>query len=383
MAIRFFLASNQYAAFLDQFYKKHPEHTQWSYAEHFRKQMNYYVGWGDLWQRHLPSDRYVVMQVQVNDKLLQTKWAKENGISFHENSWMIDILKAQVKTFTPDVYFAHDTHYISPEIRQDIIREIPSIKLVLGWDGIAMLDEKRFAGCDIVLSCSPFIAQAYSDMGKKGYLFRYAFEPELLNHLPERSSTIHPLSFAGSLTLGKGGHHYRLEVLGALAKKLPLEVWLSSFNKPDQIYFIKNLWRKCRAGEWSQVASILKLWQRNQGEVFGVDMFAVIRQSGVTINTHIDVARNQAANIRLFEATGCGACLVTDFKDNLSDYFEEDKEVIAYRNAAECVEKVTYLLEHPAEAEAVAKAGQKRTLTAYTYQRRVLEFADYLESILK
>lgn len=378
MAIRFFLASNQYAAFLVQFYHKYPEHNSWSYQEHFKKQMDCYVGWGDLWQRHLtPTGQFDVMQVQVNDVHLQKKWALENKISYRPDFWMEDIFKAQVLSFKPDVYFAHDTHYIGPELRNKIIKEVGSVKKVLGWDGIAMIDPVRFDGCDIVLSCSPFIAEAYSDLGKKGYLFRYAFEPALLDHL-KTEPKLHPLSFAGSLTLGKGGHNYRLEVLGALARSLPLEVWLSSFNKPDQIYFIKNLWRKCKEGHFQQVMDILRLWKRNQGEVFGLDMFQVIAQSGLTINTHIDVARNQAANIRLFEATGCGACLVTDFKDNLGDYFEDGKEVIAYKSPEECVEKVKYLLNHPAEYQSIAKAGQERTLTQYTYQKRVLEFADFL-----
>ena len=43
--------------------------------------------------------------------------------------------------------------------------------------------------------------------------------------------------------------------------------------------------------------------------------------------------------MRLFEATGSGACLVTDWKENLGELFEPDVEVVTYRSVAECVKK--------------------------------------------
>ena len=41
-----------------------------------------------------------------------------------------------------------------------------------------------------------------------------------------------------------------------------------------------------------------------------------------------------------------------------------------YRSPAECVEKVKWLLEHPAEAARIAEAGRRRTHAAHTFRHR-------------
>jgi spore maturation protein CgeB len=74
--------------------------------------------------------------------------------------------------------------------------------------------------------------------------------------------------------------------------------------------------------------------------IFGLDNFRILARSRITLNKHIDAAENDAGNMRLFEATGMGACLLTDWKPGLQEIFEPDVEVVAYKNIDECVEKV-------------------------------------------
>jgi spore maturation protein CgeB len=94
-------------------------------------------------------------------------------------------------------------------------------------------------------------------------------------------------------------------------------------------------------------------------------------QSYITINRHIDVAGEYANNMRLFEATGCGALLFTDNKKNLNDIFVEGKEVIAYTSSSDLIDKIQYFFSHRQEGEAIAKAGQARTLKDHTYTIRM------------
>jgi len=77
--------------------------------------------------------------------------------------------------------------------------------------------------------------------------------------------------------------------------------------------------------------------------------------------------------MRMFEATGVGACLLTDRKENLANLFAPESEVVSYGSAAECVEKVRYLLEHESERAAVAAAGQRRTLRDHTFAHRAAQ----------
>src|SRR5262252_2070073 len=102
-------------------------------------------------------------------------------------------------------------------------------------------------------------------------------------------------------------------------------------------------------------------------------MFRILAASKMVVNYHIDIAQSYANNMRLFEATGTGALLVTDWKKNLHEMFELGKEAIAYRTPEECVEQVRYYLEHEEEREKIALAGQQRTLQEHTNYQRMQE----------
>jgi spore maturation protein CgeB len=112
-------------------------------------------------------------------------------------------------------------------------------------------------------------------------------------------------------------------------------------------------------------------------------MYQILHASKMTLNHHIGIADPYANNMRLFEATGVGTLLITDWKVNLHDMFEAGKEVVAYRSAEECVELIRYYLEHGDEREAIARAGQRRTLREHTYYQRMQELADIVERYLR
>jgi spore maturation protein CgeB len=118
---------------------------------------------------------------------------------------------------------------------------------------------------------------------------------------------------------------------------------------------------------------------RHGGEVWGMEMYRALARSRITLNRHINVAENNANNMRLFEATGVGALLLTDRKNNLHELFEIDKEILAYSNKEEAAELVKYYLAHPEEASQIAQAGQRRTLRDHTYAKRMEELVPILK----
>ncbi|PNW30956.1 UNVERIFIED_CONTAM: hypothetical protein BEN50_20150 [Euhalothece sp. KZN 001] len=112
--------------------------------------------------------------------------------------------------------------------------------------------------------------------------------------------------------------------------------------------------------------------------VFGLAMYQTLYNSKVTLNNHIDIASQYASNMRLYEATGVGTCLLTDAQQNLKEIFESDQEVVTYSHPEEAVEKVNYLLKTPDERDKIAKAGQARTLRDHTFAHR----AEYIEQLI-
>jgi len=118
----------------------------------------------------------------------------------------------------------------------------------------------------------------------------------------------------------------------------------------------------------------------HRGEAWGLDMFELLARSKIVLNRHINAAEGHANNMRLYEATGTGALLLTDRGSNLSDLFEPGREVVVYEDAEDLVEKVDGYLADDAARMAIARAGQERTLREHTYARRIGELAEMLEA---
>ncbi len=107
-----------------------------------------------------------------------------------------------------------------------------------------------------------------------------------------------------------------------------------------------------------------------QSPVYGIDMYRLMKKSKIILNKHGDIAGEYAGNVRLFEATGVGSCLLTDKKKNLAELFETDKEIVVYNGIDDCIEKIKWLLENEEERKKIAAAGQKKTLAMHTIEDR-------------
>jgi spore maturation protein CgeB len=110
-------------------------------------------------------------------------------------------------------------------------------------------------------------------------------------------------------------------------------------------------------------------------------MFKVLGRSYITLNYHIDCAEDYANNMRLYEATGCGALLITDWKKNLGDLFSPD-EIVSFDSVNGAVDAISYYLKNKEEGKLIAVNGQKRTLTDHTYNNRMADTAAILEGML-
>jgi spore maturation protein CgeB len=116
--------------------------------------------------------------------------------------------------------------------------------------------------------------------------------------------------------------------------------------------------------------------------VFGIDMLELFISSKIVLNFHIGIAGDYAGNMRMFEVTGVGSCLLTDNKKNMPELFNIDSEVVVYDNEEDCVAKVKWLLDHEEEREKIALAGQKKTLQYHTVENRCKTIVDIMENEL-
>jgi spore maturation protein CgeB len=274
-------------------------------------------------------------------------------VSRSTDRWMYDVLREQIRFYKPDVLL---THWIG--LDRAFLREMkPHVRLMVGSHASPIRSEHNVRVYDLMLSVVDNFVDYFRRQGVKSELLRFGFEPRVLAGFNGAERSIQ-VSFVGNLFRDHGS---RMQWLDQLCRRLPVEVWAPSLNDlPDG----------------SPIAG------RHRGTAWGAHMFDVLHRSRITLNHHIDVAESYAGNVRLFEATGCGSLLVTDWKKNLSEMFAPGKEVVAYKTTDECVEMVEHYLEHDDEREAIARAGQQRTLRDHTFQIRMQELIQIVRKYL-
>ena len=117
---------------------------------------------------------------------------------------------------------------------------------------------------------------------------------------------------------------------------------------------------------------------RSNPQVFGSEMLRVLASSKITFHRRADLVDGCAGAMRLFEATGMGALLLTDEDSDIDSVFEPGIEVVTYSSFQECVDKINYYLEHESERERIALKGQERTFNDHSLNARYTFVAEQL-----
>lgn len=384
--IRFLKVSSPYLSFINNIYKNNPQLFNATYQSQLEAIFKGFFAWGDGWKVYLEAtQRYEVEEIIMNVAPLQKRWAKENNIKYDNQRWMYDILESQIAMFKPNVLFTLSQD-ITSEYRLYLRQKFPGIKFAIGYDGTCNHDPLFFRGCDMILSCLEYTADFYNKNGFKGYFFKHAFDPRILDYIQQRPPLFDAV-FIGSIKVTRRGHIERIKLLLKLTEKIGMDLWLSDIpSKRDLLLtsaaFLKRMQFSSLYNCINSFSRIPLMMKKSRGAIFGLDMYQTLADSRMTFNCHIDLAGPFAANMRMFEATGVGTCLLTDLKKNLIDYFEIDKEVIAYRDAEECIEKIKYLLNNESFRKMVALRGQKKTLECHNLKYRIQEFDQTLSQLL-
>jgi spore maturation protein CgeB len=394
--MRFLIVNADYPAFLQWLYAGHPGLEERPFAEQMRVRMASLMGVADFHSNALRELGHEAYDVHLNNAPAQRAWAREHGVAVEEDvgrsrwwqqwlqpakrlaartplrhfksrlrpvvsrlvpsgSWLDAVFAGQVRHYQPDVLLIQ----AMAGVKTHLLRELkPRVRLLVGEISSPLPVGEDLRCYDLVVSSLPGIVTRMRERGVNSQLHRLAFDPRVVEKLGDEQGSPIQVSFVGSLF---AVHSERIRFLEDVCRRLPLSVWGPGVE---------------------QLRSRSPLRACYRGQAWGADQYRVLARSQVTLNYHIDVAGSYANNLRLYEATGVRTCLLTDWKVNLSDLFQEDVEIVAYRSADECVEKTLYLLEHEDERQAMADAGQRRTLRDHTYAQRVGKLVQAVRSLL-
>src|SRR6202140_1900634 len=389
--MRILVLNADYPRFLAWLYRRQPGLEHASYADQIAARNGSLFGVADFYSRNFAALGHPATDIHVNNPWLQAAWAREHGVATEAPeppgaiadkappAWLQrvvtpfkpllrplarkvglsprldgqaeDILLAQIEEFRPDLVLNQDVFHVDTRLMRRI-RSIGS-PILVGQVGIEPSRGEDWTVYDLLISQLPATVKFFRNLGVRAEVNHLAFEPAVLDVLPEMPAAAIDVSFVGSVSVD---HLQRIALLEAVAERYDLKLW---GNRPQALPAASPLHR-CF-----------------QGEVWGAEMYQVLRRSRITLNSHIDLAGREAGNMRLFEATGVGTFLLTDFKENLDTLFAPDREVAVWRSVEDCLKIIERMISDDSGRAAIARSGQTRTLAQHTYRHRAAEILGF------
>jgi len=407
MNYRFVNLSSVYSFVASKIESDLPRNRELSYAELLSRFIDVHFGEAGAYDREMNALGNPSVLI-LPEPLLLKAWARENGISYENDPRQaLSIVLRQIAAYQPDVVLLSNLYYCDYAFRQELRQLLKGNALVIAWRSAPTDDFSAFADLDLMLTGSPLFAEHFRSAGVEAEYLPLAFDPSILDDVANLPQDLE-FTFAGTIGDKIGYHSERFRTISALMKYTPLQIWgdisiphisrrmqtAIDFSAVLERIGVSSQMRRHlpvlhHAEKWRQdveesAATLKKNYSsRIHPAIFGLEYFRVLCRSQISFNNHINVAGAHGGNMRLFEATGVGSCLLTDWKENLSDFFIPDVEVVTYRSSQEATEKVKFLLEHPEQRRAIALAGQRRTLSEHTYKQRAQQLDALIQSLIK
>jgi len=391
--VRILILNADYPRFLAWLYRRAPNLAGAPYATQTAVRNASLFGVADFYSRNFAGLGHTAADIHVNNPWMRAAWAREHGLAVTEPpppgapaardavpGWLqravapfkpmlrplarkvglsprLDaeaetILLAQIEDFKPDLVLNQDLFHVDTHLARRI-KQIGR-PILIGQVGIVPSRGEDWSAYDLMISQLLSVVHSFRNAGVRSEVVHLAFEPDILNVLPPAPERSIDISFVGAVS---ADHQQRVAQLEAVARRYDLKLYGSGLHT---------------------LPASSPLHRCYQGEVWGVEMYQALRASRLTLNSHIDMAGREAGNARLFEATGVGAFLLTDFKDNLDTLFAPEREVAAWRTVGDCLAQIERYLADDAARLSIAKAGQARTFAAHTFRRRVEEILAFV-----
>ena len=360
-----------YTKLIRDYYSRNRHITQLGYEKHKVHLKNFFPVHLNKFSDYMRDLGHECTEFVYDLQSLQQAWASENDCEYGTHSWQLDILLKQIGTYRPDILYLQDVHGLPHCLRVQIREIFPFVKKVIMFKGYpGRVRELR--DIDLILAGTPLILKDYQTENLNAELFYHSFDPDILSQkeiIKDKHDDSHNFTFMGSSGYSTM-HVDRFEMLRKIGKETDMEFWLMEETsqklstldkdaKPISHYFPA----RTRPGK------------------FGLELYRVLLDSKVTFNKHTEAAGDVIGNMRMFEATGIGCCLLTDTGKNMKDLFEADKEVVTYESLEECLEKASFLQENESVRQAISEAGQKRTLSDHSLPKRCAQLDELMQTL--
>jgi hypothetical protein len=295
-----------------------------------------------------------------NDDRLQMLWAQEQGLNTDD---LEQILLAQIEHHRTEVFYNLDPMRYSSVF----IRKLPGcVKTSICWRA-APSGSADFTEYDLVVCNFPSMLETWRQKGCSVAFFFPAHDPAMDVYAGSRSDDLDVI-FVG----GFSRHHIvRSEALKAVASTAGIR---ARFHLEDsRLTRLANFLRFIpKLGSYRHPKEIRAV---RAGPLYGRKLYAALAGARIAFNGSIDMAGADRGNMRCFEATGCGAVLLTD-AGRFPEGFVDGETMVTYSSNDQIPGLIERLVLDVAWANSIAEAGCAMVRDRYSKERQWARFQE-------
>ncbi|MBX9860466.1 MAG: glycosyltransferase [Sphingomonas sp.] len=296
-----------------------------------------------------------------DDEFGQRLWAKENGLPTTVS--LEDILRSQIEHHRTEVFYNQDPMRYGDAFLQTL----PGcVRRTIAWRA-APSAGGRFLKHDIILANYPSLLEHYKAQGARAVYFSPAHDPVMDEYAVREDRPIDVL-FVGTFSRH---HRIRASMLEAIARmratqNIALHLDISKYTRlaDSPLGLIGPLRKDRRSRDIRAVA---------RPPIFGRDLLAALSSAKIVVNGKVDMSGEDRGNMRIWEAMGCRAALVSD-AGRYPAPFEDGRNFVSYESESELLAKISELLEDDTRRTAIANAGFETVSTKYS---KTLQWQDF------
>lgn len=301
-----------------------------------------------------------------DDPELQTAWARENGLK--DETSLEDILLAQIEHHRAEVFYNLDPMRYGDAF----LARLPGcVRRTIAWRA-APSAGGAFLGHDLIVNNFPSLLEGYRAQGVRAeYLFP-GHDPEAGTYAANQDRPVDVL-FIG----GYSRHHQvrarMLEGVAALGARYKVTFHLD-VSRATRLAETPLGW----VGPLRKLRRPTAIRAATQPPVFGRDMYAQLGRAKIVINGAVDMAGRDRGNMRVWEALGCGAALLSD-DGNYPEGMTPGADFAIYTDPAEVPARLEAMLAAPERTAALARKGHEMITSRFSKERQWASFQEICE----
>lgn len=294
---------------------------------------------------------------------LQKLWAREHGL---KTSNLDKIKLAQMEEYKPDVFYN-----MSAFCDNDFIKQLDKERKCkrVYWNGIIEREPRTFLDYDGQLSLHRPYVRYWKNKGLAACELQPAI-PDTWANYGEDNKPIEILFYGQYIKAFFGSRNKLVENL--LQYKLISGRDIRCHLQYMQRRFLPSLLTNLQLPKIVKNCALPPL--------YGDELYKTIARSKIVVNAYTDNNRDFKSNMRLFEAIGLGAFLVSE--DGVyPDGFEPGLDFYTFQDADGLISQVERVLNDWGSHAEIAKKTQTKITRLYNKERQWNEFQDFISTL--